>query len=169
MGAKWGLKRDSDGNLVLKDGKVVPDPKADVRQLAQGGGYLYLRLALKELVHMFQPLCETLILVCHVKDKQIQIDGTETTQFSVDLAGKMADIICGEADAIGFLYRDKNKTILTFEGGGDTIREARPAHLRGKRFIIGESDEDNNLKMDLSKIFVDNGQGDSAKASSQRS
>lgn len=154
MGAKWGLKRDKDGNLVMKDGKVVPDNKADVRTLPNGAGYLYLRQALKEMVHMFQPLCETLILVCHVKDKQIQIDGSETTQFSVDLAGKLGDIICGEADAIGFIYRDKNKTLITFEGGGDTIREARPAHLRGKRFVIGESDEDNNLKMDLSKIFI---------------
>lgn len=165
MGQKWGLKRDKDGNLLLKDGKVVPDPNADVRTLAQGSGYLYLRQAVKEMVHMFQPLCETLILVCHVKDKQINIDGSEQTQYSVDLAGKLGDIICGEADAIGFIYREKNKTIVTFEGGGDTIREARPAHLRGKRFIIGESDENNNLKMDLSKIFIDNESGNTTSSS----
>ena len=157
MGAKFGLKRDKDGNLIIgKDGKVVPDPNADVRQLPNGAGYLYLREALKEVVHMFLPYCETLILVCHVKDRQINVDGTEQTQFSVDLAGKLADIICGEADAIGFIYREKNQTLVTFEGGGDTIREARPAHLRGKRFVIGESDEDNNLTMDLSKIFITN-------------
>lgn len=165
MGAKFGLKRDKDGNLIIgKDGKVVTDPNADVRQLPNGAGYLYLREALKEVVHMFLSYCETLILVCHVKDRQINVDGTEQTQFSVDLAGKLADIICGEADAIGYIYREKNQTIMSFEGGGDTIREARPAHLRGKKFIIGESDEDNNLTMDLSKIFIDHGQGDTSES-----
>lgn len=73
MGKGWGYKQDKIGN-VLKDasGKPVVDPKADIRQLPNGGGYLYLRMALKEMVHMFQPLCDTLILVCHVKDKQIK-------------------------------------------------------------------------------------------------
>lgn len=155
MGAKWGLKRDRNGNLILVDGKPVPDPKADVRQLPNGGGYLYLRNALKEVIHMFMPpLCETLILVCHVKDRQVNLNNQESTEYSVDLAGKLADIICGEADAIGFIYREKNKTIVSFAGGDGTLREARPAHLRGKQFVVGESDENNNLKMDLSQIFL---------------
>ena len=155
MGAKWGLKRDRNGNLILVDGKPVPDPKADIRQLPNGGGYLYLRNALKEVIHMFMPpLCETLILVCHVKDRQVNLNNQESTEYSVDLAGKLADIICGEADAIGFIYREKNKTIVSFAGGDGTLREARPAHLRGKQFVVGESDENNNLKMDLSQIFL---------------
>lgn len=155
MGAKWGLKRDRNGNLILVDGKPVPDSKADVRQLPNGGGYLYLRNALKEVIHMFMPpLCETLILVCHVKDRQVNLNNQESTEYSVDLAGKLADIICGEADAIGFIYREKNKTIVSFAGGDGTLREARPAHLRGKQFVVGESDENNNLKMDLSQIFL---------------
>ena len=154
MASSWGLLRDKDGVVIRKDGKTFPDPKADVRQLPSGAGYLYLRVALKELVHMFQPLCDTLILVCHVKDKQIRERDTETTELSVDLAGKLADIICGEADGVGYLYREGNKTILSFIGGDDTIKEARPLHLRGKRFVVGESDENNVLKMDLSKIFI---------------
>lgn len=154
MGARWGMKRDANGNPLIVNGKPVPDPTADVRQLPSGAGYLYLREALKEVIHMFLPLCETLILVCHVKDRQINKDNQESTEFSVDLAGKLSDIICGEADAIGFIYREKNKTIVSFEGGDGTIREARPLHLRGKKFIIGESDENNNLTMNLSKIFL---------------
>ena len=155
MGAQWGLLRDDKGIVIRKEGKVVPDPKADVRTLAQGAGYLYLRQAVKSLVKMFEPpMCETLILVCHVKDRQIREDNAEMTEYSVDLAGKLGDIICGEADAIGFVYRDGNKTICSFQGGDGTIREARPLHLRGKKFVVGESDEDNNLKMDLSKIFI---------------
>jgi len=154
MGQSWGLLRDKNNNVVKKDGKVVPDPKADVRTLPNGSGYFYLRNALKEVIHMFQPLCETLILVCHVKDKQVQLNGEESSKLVVDLAGKLGDIICGEADAVGFVYREGNKTYISFEGGAGDIREARPMHLRGKQFLVGESDKNNNLKMNMANIFV---------------
>ena len=156
----WGMLKDKNGNLLKdKNNQPIIDPKADVRTLPNGAGYLYTRKALKEIIHMFQPYCETLILVCHVKDKQIQMNGAESTELVVDLAGKMGDIVCGEADAVGFIYREGNKTIVSFEGGEGHIREARPLHLRGKKFVIGESDENNNLKMDMSQIFVTNDQG----------
>ena len=71
------------------------------------------------------------------------------------MAGKLGDIICGEADAIGYVFRDKNKTIISFEGGDNTIKEARPLHLRGKKIVIAESDEQNNVNVDLSKLFID--------------
>lgn len=168
MAANWGILRDKDNNPVRDSkGKVVADPKADVRTLPNGAGYLYLREALKEVVHMFQPYCETLILVCHVKDKQIQMNGTESTELIVDLAGKLGDIICGEADAVGYIYREGNKTIMSFKGGEGHIREARPLHLRGRNFVVGESDENNNLKMDMNKIFINGQEGVPAKASSQ--
>jgi len=156
MGATWGMKKDKIGNLLLNEnGKPVPDPKADVRQLPNGGGYLYLRQALKEMITMFRPLCETLILICHVKDKQIRKNDEEVTEMSVDLAGKTSDIICGEADAIGYVYRQDNKTLISFKGGDNNIRGSRPLHLREKIFEVAESDEENNVKVDMSKIFLD--------------
>lgn len=156
VGANWGYLRDKNNNPVRDaNNKLVIDTKADVRQLPNGAGWLYMREALKEIIHMFLPYCETLILVCHVKDKQINLNGTESTKLIVDLAGKTGDIICGEADAVGYVYREKNKTYISFEGGTGDIREARPRHLRGKQFVVGESDENNELKMDMSKIFID--------------
>ena len=125
-----------------------------VRLLPNGAGYLYLRQAIRKMIDMFKPLCETLILVAHVKDKQIKKDGEEMSEMSVDLAGKLGDIICGEADAIGYIYREKNNTLISFEGGDNTIREARPLHLRGKKFVVATSDEDNHIKVDMGKIFV---------------
>lgn len=157
MGASWGIMKDPKNpllNLKDKNGKFVPDPKADVRILPNGSGYLYLRMAVKELVEMFKPYCETLILVAHVKDKQIQKNGEEMSEMSVDLAGKLSDIICGEADAIGYIYRDGKNTLISFEGGDSTIKEARPIHLRGKKFVVITSDDNNNLKIDLSKVFL---------------
>lgn len=155
MGASWGLLTDTNG-IPIKDkqGRFVINPKADVRQLPNGSGYLYYRQALKQLIDLFKPLCDTLILVCHVKDKQIRKNGEEMSEMSVDLAGKSADIICGEADAVGYLYRDGNKTFLSFEGGDNTIREARPLHLRGKKILVAESDENNNVTFSSSQIFI---------------
>lgn len=156
MGANYGYKKDKIGNLLKdKNGNKVIDPKADVRQLPNGSGYLYIREAMKNMVNMFKPLCDTLILVCHVKDKQIKKNDVEASEMSVDLAGKTGDIICGEADAIGYVYREGNKTLVSFQGGDNTIRGSRPLHLREKIFEVAESDTEGNLKVDMSKIFVD--------------
>ena len=136
MGAGFGLMKDNKG-MPYKDpktGQFVVDPKADVRLLPNGSGYLYLRKAIRQMIDMFKPLCETLILVTHVKDKQIRKDSQEMSEVSVDLAGKTGDIICGEADAIGMIYRDGNKTYISFEGGDNTIKEADAHTLEVKRF-----------------------------------
>ena len=158
MGAGWGYLKDNKGMLYKdpKTGQPVIDPKADVRLLPNGSGYLYLRKAIRQMIDMFKPLCETLILVTHVKDKQIRKDSQEMSEMSVDLAGKAADIICGEADAIGLIYRDGNKTYISFEGGDNTIREARCPHLRGKKILVAESNENNEVKFDASKVFINN-------------
>lgn len=148
MGAAFGMVKN------IKTGKMEVNPKADIRTLPQGAGYLYLRKAIRKVVDMFKPLCETLILVAHVKDKQIRVNGEEMAEMSVDLAGKIGDIICGEADAVGFVYREGNKTFISFEGGDNTIREARPLHLRGKKIEVAHSDENNNVIVDLSKVFI---------------
>lgn len=155
MGATWGYLKDAKGVLIKDNkGNLIPDPKADVRLLPQGSGYLYLRKAVRYLIDMFKPLCETLILVTHVKDKTIKRDAEEVSEMSIDMAGKLGDIICGEADAVGTIYRQGNKTYLSFQSGDDTIREARSLHLRGKKFIIGESDENNNVIFSAKDILL---------------
>lgn len=157
MGANFGYLRDENNNFIKDaNGNKIVDVKADVRTLPQGSGYLYLRKAVKGCIDMFKNICDTLILVAHVKDRQIQKNGKEMSEMSVDLAGKLADIICGEADAIGYIYRENKNTYLSFEGGESTIREARPLHLRGKCFKVAESDENNEIKVDLSEIFLEN-------------
>ena len=68
--------------------------------------------------------------------------------------GKTGDIICGEADAIGYVYREGKATYISFEGGDNIIREARPLHLRGKKFEVIKSDADNNLTINMEQLFV---------------
>ena len=126
----------------------------DIRTLPNGSGYLYIRQAVKKVIDMFRNLCETLILVAHTKDKQINFEGQEINEMTLDLTGRLGDILCGEADAIGYVYRKKNETIISFEGGENSVREARPLHLRGKKITITESDDNNNLTFHWDKIFL---------------
>lgn len=147
MGKSWCKIKDSAGRLV-------DDPNADVRTLPQGSGYTFVRMAVSNAIRMFKPLCNHLILIAHVKDKQINRDGQDVSEIAIDLAGKLGDILCGEADAIGFTYRTGNKTILSFKGGDNIIREARPLHLRNKEFTVIESDENGEIHVDMSQIFI---------------
>ena len=84
----------------------------DVRTLPNGAGYLYLREAVKKVINMFKELCDQFILIGHTKDKIINKEGEELTEMAIDLVGKLGDIVCGEADAVGYVYRKKNQTII---------------------------------------------------------
>lgn len=126
----------------------------DIRTLPQGGGYQFLRQAVRKVIDMFRDLCDTLILVAHVREKMINREGEELNEMSIDLTGKLGDILCGEADAIGYVYRKKNETHISFEGGENITREARADHLRGKNIIVATSDENNKITVDMTKIFL---------------
>ena len=155
QGKNWGYVTDEKGIIKMdKNNKPIIDANADVRKMPNGAGYQYLREAVNQLIGCFDGLCETLILVGHVKEKQIRVNSEEMSEMSLDLAGKIADITCGKADAVGYIYREGNKTIISFEGGDNTIKEARPLHLRGKKFVVAESDDENNLTINMNQIFL---------------
>lgn len=48
----------------------------------------------------------------------------------------------------------KNETIISFEGGDNSVREARAPHLRGQKIVIADSDENNNIKTYWDKIYL---------------
>lgn len=126
----------------------------DVRTLPNGSGYLYLRQAVLKVLSMFRELCEEFILIGHVKDKMINKEGEEMSEMALSLVGALADIVCGEADAVGYVYRKKNQTIVSFEGGDNSVREARAPHLAGKKIVIAESDENNTLTFHWNNIYI---------------
>lgn len=126
----------------------------DVRQLPNGAGYLYIREAVKKVINMFKELCDNFILIGHTKDKMINKDGEELTEMAIDLVGRLGDIVCGEADAVGYVYRKKNETIISFEGGDNSVREARAPHLRGQKIVIADSNENNEVTVHWDKIFL---------------
>ena len=156
MGQTFGILKDNSGRPVIDPVTKKPkfDENADVRLLPNGAGWGYIRQAITQMVDFFRPLCNTVILVCHLKFKTIKRDDTEVEAADIDLAGKTGTIMCGLADAIGLIYREGNKTYLDFNGGDDILKGARPLHLRNRKFVIMESDDNGDLKIDSSKIFL---------------
>lgn len=97
----------------------------DITTLARGAGYKYLRDAVKKVIDMFKDLCDEFILVGHVKDSITEKDGQEVNAKEIDLVGKLGKIVCGMADAVGYVYRKDNETHISFKSQGDgTVMEA---------------------------------------------
>ena len=125
----------------------------DVRLLPNGSGYMYIRQAVRKVIDMFKELCDEFILVGHVKDVQIEQNGEELSEMALDLVGKLSSIICGEADAVGYVYRKGNETHISFKGGDGTIKEARAPHLRGQDIIIATGNEDGSITTNWEKVY----------------
>jgi hypothetical protein len=137
--------------------KQTPMGKAwkgeDVRTLPNGGGYFYIRQAVRKVIDMFRELCDEFILVGHVKDVQIEQNGEELSQMALDLVGKLGSIVCGEADAVGVVYRKDNETHISFKGGDGSVKEARAPHLRGQDIIIATGNEDGSITTYWDKVY----------------
>lgn len=103
---------------------------------------------------MFRDLTDHFILVGHTKDKLINRNGEDITAMELDLVGKLGSIVCGEADAIGFMYRKGNQTIVNFDSGDETTKGARAPHLMEQKIVLAESDESRNLTFHWDKIFL---------------
>lgn len=125
----------------------------DVRTLPNGSGYFYIRQAVRKVIDMFRELCDEFILVGHVKDVQVDNNGEELSEMALDLVGKLSSIVCGEADAVGLVYRKGNETHISFKGGDGSIKEARAPHLRGQDIVIATGNEEGNITTYWDKIY----------------
>ena len=126
----------------------------DVTTLPNGAGYRFTREALASTINELENLCDTLIILGHVKDKLIEKDGKEMNERGLDLIGKMSAILCSQVDAVGYLYRDENKTVINFKPSESLLCGSRSEHLKGKEIVVAESDETGQLKVDWSQIFI---------------
>lgn len=128
----------------------------NILALPNGGGYLYLREAFKMMLDKFKECFDRVILLGHIKDKMIEKAGKEVSAKDIDLTGKLRQIVCANADAIGYLYREKNQNILSFQTSEELICGARPVHLRNKKIVISEYDEAaDRVTAYWEKIYID--------------
>lgn len=127
---------------------------SDVTELGNGAGYRYTRMAMMMILNELDDLCETLIILGHVKDKLIQMGGEEMNERGLDLTGKLASIVASKADAIGYIYREYNQTIVNFQADDSLVCGGRCAHLINKKVVLIESNDDNDISVDWSEIFI---------------
>lgn len=125
----------------------------DVLTLPNGQGWGILRNAILLIVQELEELCETLIISAHTKDKIVEFSGKELVQRMIDLAGKTPSILCSHSDAIGYVYRKENQTIVNFQTAESLSVGARPEHLKNQEIVLLESDDQGNFTSHWDKIF----------------
>jgi hypothetical protein len=121
--------------------------------LPNGAGYLYIRQAFFQVLDFIDTLAPTIILSGHIKDKVVDDKGEMVMSANIDLTGKIKSLICAQADAIGYMYRKGNKTILSFKTNEEVTCGARPEHLRNEEIVISEM-IDGVLTTSWEKVFV---------------
>ena len=125
----------------------------NVTTLPNGAGYLYIRQAFFQVLDFIDTLAPHIILSGHIKDKVIDDKGDMVMAANIDLTGKIKSLICANADAIGYMYRKGNKTILSFKTNEEVTCGARPDHLRNEEIVISEM-IDGVLTTTWDKIYV---------------
>ncbi len=130
-------------------GKVIPfgsDDYESVHTLGQGYGYRWSR---GEAVNFYNEL-STLgsvctIFICHVADKSVvsKVTNNDVVTRDIALTGKVRDILARKVDAIGYLYFDEGKTMISFKGNEEKVGGIRAGHIRGYEGVL-----------DWKKIFI---------------
>jgi hypothetical protein len=126
----------------------------NVTTLPNGAGYLYIRQAFFQVLDFIDTLAPTIILSGHIKDKQVDDKGELVMSANIDLTGKIKSLICANADAIGYMYRKGNKTILSFKTNEEVTCGARPEHLRNEEIVVTEMNEKGELDFHWDKVFI---------------
>jgi hypothetical protein len=124
----------------------------NISTLANGAGYLYIRQAFFQVLDFIDTLAPHIILSGHIKDKQVDDKGQMVMAANIDLTGKIKSLICAQADAIGYMYRRGNETVLSFKTNEEVTCGARPEHLRNEEIVISEM-VGNKVSVDWSKVF----------------
>jgi hypothetical protein len=122
--------------------------------LPNGAGYLYIRQAFFQVIDFIDTLAPHIILSGHIKDKVVDDKGEMVMSANIDLTGKIKSLICANADAIGYMYRKGNKTIISFKTNEEVTCGARPEHLRNEEIVVSEMNEKGELEFHWDKVYV---------------
>lgn len=130
-----------------------------VTELPQGAGYNFLREAFGKLYDLFSPYAQKCFIVLgHVKLASVNKNGKDLTARDIQLTGKLKQMVCQGADAIGYLYRDRDnidQVVVSFKTREDDMATgARSEHLRNQEFVLTEyNPETKTFTYNWDKIF----------------
>lgn len=141
--------------------KLLPRDKWEsVLSLANGAGYLWLRLSFKKWMKKINKLADHIILIAHIKDKFLtdNVLNANVNPQELDLTGRIKNIVCKDAD-VGYIYRNpKNRLELHIsfkEYDSSYSAGSRSKHLRNQDITIAINNPDGSIKEHYwDKIFI---------------
>lgn len=124
----------------------------NILDLPQGAGYKWLRNVFHQQLTVISQMADQIVLVSHIKDKYLDggktIEGTKLTDIvtskGLDLTGKIANILCSVANAIGYMYREREKLMISFQTDATVSVGSHCKHLAGQKF-----------EFDWAKIYIE--------------
>ena len=106
---------------------------ASIADLTFGKGYALAREKVMNTINAFRDCCEHLIIVGHRKVARAVIDGKALVEpESLDITGKLKNLIMSDCDAIGYVLREDDKLMVSFKADESVEAGSRCEHLRGK-------------------------------------
>jgi len=103
-----------------------------IGDIPYGGGYAQVRDRVITMINRLKMLAPQVILIGHRKKTLIGSDSVEVNTSSLDLSGKLKNLVMADSDAIGFVYRDEEGNLkVTFEASAEIEAGSRCEHLRG--------------------------------------
>ena len=106
-----------------------------VQDLAFGKGFGMVREKVLNTVKILKDIFPHVIIVGHRKWARAIVDSKAIVEpESLDLTGKLKNMLMADCDAIGYVYRDEEKgnLMVTFESNDALEAGSRSPHLKGK-------------------------------------
>ena len=110
-----------------------------VQDLPFGKGFGLVREKVLNTIHFLKEIFPHVIIIGHRKRARAIVDGKAMVEpESLDLTGKLKNMLMADCDAIGYVYRDdeKKKLMVSFQANEALEAGSRSPHLRGKEMEL---------------------------------
>ena len=110
-----------------------------IQDLAFGKGFGLVREKVLNTVHFLKEIFPHVIIIGHRKWARAVVDSKAIVEpESLDLTGKLKNMLMADCDAIGYVYRDedKGKLMVSFKANEALEAGSRSPHLRGKQMKL---------------------------------
>jgi len=106
-----------------------------IADLAYGKGFGLVRERVLNNIKKLQKLCGNLIVIGHRKTAAAVDNSNAVDPESLDISGKLKNMMMAMSDAVGYVYRDEDddKLMVSFKSGKALEAGSRCSHLKGKQ------------------------------------
>ena len=106
-----------------------------INDLPYGKGYGLVRQRTVNNIKKLQTLCPNVIVIGHRKTA-VAIDNSNAIEpESLDLSGKLKNLLMAQCDAVGYMFRDEDEALcVSFKSKQSIEAGSRCNHLKGKVF-----------------------------------